>query len=403
MPFARCPTCKQSFHLQVSDLEVWYRERWPSVPIGAEVPEECPACWATRTGAKLEVADRLRPYTRAELLAVGDSLPARGRVCPGCHQILPRFADLTPEVEMRMRQLSLEGRKIMAVQELIAATGCSLKWAQIWVTHPTGPDLHEKTGKGPDCYYCGKALRSPLACQCVECGMDWHDLRKVIRLGSEGGLAAGDPSGPPETLNEFPIVAWARIGDPIRPTGRTRHATPEGALPVAAALAIAKDVASASWYVFHCDSMWHVAGDTNHSSLAEAEAQALFEFSGIEKAWIYRPPPTRSWYAFENGQTVGKQGSEEGMVLRDEEHPEGARITLERDGHTPFAITCGIYGWMVHTCFFKTAAEANVAYQEMQVMLSHVMTLFPTKDDPRSIEKEDLVRRAITQFVQRYP
>jgi hypothetical protein len=35
-----------------------------------------------------------------------------------------------------------------------------------------------------------------------------------------------------------------------------------------------------------------------------------------------------------------------------------ARITLERDGHQPFAITCGSYGWMVHTSFFSGEEEA---------------------------------------------
>jgi hypothetical protein len=296
----------------------------------------------------------------------------------------------------------LEGRKIMAIQELIAATGCSLRWANIWVAHPTGPDLHEKTGRGPDCYYCGKALRSPFACQCVECGMDWHDVQKVVRLGSHAPAAA-DHQGPPESLDGFFVVAWARIGEPIKPTGRTRHLGPEGPLPTATMLTIAKDAASGQWYVFHCDETWRTITDTCHSSLAEAQAQAAFEFSGIEKGWIYRPPPMRYWYAFENGKTIGKQGSEGGVILRDEEHPDGARVTLERDGHTPFAITCGIYGWMVHTCFFKASEEANATYEEMKSMLGHVMTLVPTKEDPQLGEKIDLVQRAIQQFIQRFP
>ena len=42
--------------------------------------------------------------------------------------------------------------------------------------------------------------------------------------------------------------------------------------------------------------------------------------------------------------------SEGGVILRELEHPDGARIALERGGAvSPFAITCGIYGWMVHT------------------------------------------------------
>jgi hypothetical protein len=57
-----------------------------------------------------------------------------------------------------------------------------------------------------------------------------------------------------------------------------------------------------------------------------------------------------SWLPLENGGTLGQTGSEEGTIVRDQEHPLGARISLERDCRVaPFAITFGIYGWMLHT------------------------------------------------------
>ena len=60
------------------------------------------------------------------------------------------------------------------------------------------------------------------------------------------------------------------------------------------------------------------------------------------------------WYPFESGATLGQKGSEGGAILRDEEHPQEARITFERDTRiAPFAITCGIYGCMMHTRFFS--------------------------------------------------
>jgi hypothetical protein len=65
-----------------------------------------------------------------------------------------------------------------------------------------------------------------------------------------------------------------------------------------------------------------------------------------------------SWHQFEDGATLGQKGSESGVILRDEEHPQEARITLERDTRTaPFAITCGIYGCMLHTRFFSQESE----------------------------------------------
>ncbi len=50
--------------------------------------------------------------------------------------------------------------------------------------------------------------------------------------------------------------------------------------------------------------------------------------------------------------TVGKDGSESGSIILDEEYNGGCRITLEKD--TPsyaYVITCGVYGAMVHTTF----------------------------------------------------
>jgi hypothetical protein len=73
------------------------------------------------------------------------------------------------------------------------------------------------------------------------------------------------------------------------------------------------------------------------------------------------------WHPAENGATIGKPGSEQGVTLRDEEHNLGARITLERDTRAaPFAIACGIYGWMVHTRFFASADEAELQYNLMK-------------------------------------
>ena len=66
------------------------------------------------------------------------------------------------------------------------------------------------------------------------------------------------------------------------------------------------------------------------------------------------------WYPFDKGVTVGQEGSEDGVILRDEEHPCEARITLERRvTAAPFAITCGIYGCMLHTRFFSIESEAS--------------------------------------------
>ena len=83
-----------------------------------------------------------------------------------------------------------------------------------------------------------------------------------------------------------------------------------------------------------------------------------------------------SWGRYDEGRSVGLVGSEKGVILRDDEHTDGARITLERDGHTaPFSITCGVYGWMVHTRFFGEEAKASSQFNAMKGALSDLVRL----------------------------
>jgi hypothetical protein len=103
-----------------------------------------------------------------------------------------------------------------------------------------------------------------------------------------------------------------------------------------------------------------------------------------------------TWQPYEQGQTIGTSGSEHGVILRDEEYNGGARITLERDGYTPFAINCGIYGWMVHTCFFKTEEAAQATYEEIKAELAHIVDMIPLNADPDVERKLPLISEEIT-------
>jgi len=111
-----------------------------------------------------------------------------------------------------------------------------------------------------------------------------------------------------------------------------------------------------------------------------------------------------NWYAFDNGKSIGQRGSESGSIIRDEEHGDGARITLERGGQTaPFAITCGIYGWMVHTRFFGAESEAQVEFESMRAELSRIMSTIPLAADPEVGSKSGAVSESISEFVERFP
>lgn len=110
------------------------------------------------------------------------------------------------------------------------------------------------------------------------------------------------------------------------------------------------------------------------------------------------------WAVLENGATIGTQGSESGVIERDEEHSDGARITIERGGNiAPYSITCGVYGWMFHTRFFGTAQEAEQALDEMKIVLADILSLIPLTSDPEADTKCDRVVDAIQAFVAQFP
>lgn len=65
------------------------------------------------------------------------------------------------------------------------------------------------------------------------------------------------------------------------------------------------------------------------------------------------------WYIFDNANSIGKKGSEEGIIVSDFENINGARITIEKDGQiAPFAVTVGIYNLMFHSHFCYSEKEA---------------------------------------------
>lgn len=111
-----------------------------------------------------------------------------------------------------------------------------------------------------------------------------------------------------------------------------------------------------------------------------------------------------SWNAFDNGRSIGQRGSESGTIVRDEEHGDGARITLEQDGKTaPFAITCGIYGWMVHTRFFGTESEAQTEFDSMRAELVRIVGTIPLATDPEIDAKIRVVSQSLSEFIEKFP
>ncbi len=118
-----------------------------------------------------------------------------------------------------------------------------------------------------------------------------------------------------------------------------------------------------------------------------------------------------TWMPFQDGTSVGQIGSDGGVIVLDHEHTDGARITLERAESRRlfrrpllrFAITCGIYGWMVHTRFFSDEAEAKRELEQMKVALEEILMRIPEKDAPDLDERMNELGTCFDAFIERFP
>ncbi len=107
-----------------------------------------------------------------------------------------------------------------------------------------------------------------------------------------------------------------------------------------------------------------------------------------------------TWTNFDGGSTIGRQGSEGGIILLDEEHGDGARVTLERCDRVPFAITCGLYGNMAHTVFTGSEQEALDTFHAIKTNLEALIAIWPEKD--ASADQVSRFHDAIADFVERF-
>lgn len=112
--------------------------------------------------------------------------------------------------------------------------------------------------------------------------------------------------------------------------------------------------------------------------------------------------PESGWRPFDDGATLGLPGSENGIVVLDEEHTLGARITLEHAAVVaPCAITCGIYGWMMHTRYFSSEPEANSQYDLMKTSISK---LLDTAEQTAEVDGgRQVMFDGIDEFIGAYP
>ena len=109
-----------------------------------------------------------------------------------------------------------------------------------------------------------------------------------------------------------------------------------------------------------------------------------------------------SWTPCENGSTIGAAGSEGGVILRDEEHEMGARITLEECGDPPFAIRCDLHGVMTHAAFAASELEANDAYDAMKAEIEILLDLLLDVQADAEPGAKERFEDALSAFTAKY-
>ncbi len=112
---------------------------------------------------------------------------------------------------------------------------------------------------------------------------------------------------------------------------------------------------------------------------------------------------TLHWEPVENGSTLGQQGSELGIIMLDEEYDKSVRITLESNTRAaPFARTCGIYSWLLHTRFFHDELTARKELKEMKSELVRIYSLIPG-EEAATKERLGEVAQNLQAFIRQYP
>jgi hypothetical protein len=104
-----------------------------------------------------------------------------------------------------------------------------------------------------------------------------------------------------------------------------------------------------------------------------------------------------SWQPYNRGRSIGVKGSEGSKIIRDEEHPLGACMTIKQ-GQDYVSVSCTISGKIDHTRFFKDMTAAEREYATMEKELAMVIGAVS------SAKAADIkVWEAISGFVARFP
>jgi hypothetical protein len=104
-----------------------------------------------------------------------------------------------------------------------------------------------------------------------------------------------------------------------------------------------------------------------------------------------------SWLQYQEGITIGTKGPQGDVILMDEVHPDGARMTVKR-GDKYISVSCHINNWINHTRFFDKVGDATREFAVMKISILEVTDLLKTP-----AINQIKVWEAISNFVTRFP
>ena len=92
-------------------------------------------------------------------------------------------------------------------------------------------------------------------------------------------------------------------------------------------------------------------------------------------------------------ENLGKAGSEEGIILLDDELPGVARVSIEKKfsehlGKDIYPITMGVYGWLVHTAFFSAWEDALECADSMKLIIQVMENRDSWQADTKTVPPE---------------
>lgn len=110
------------------------------------------------------------------------------------------------------------------------------------------------------------------------------------------------------------------------------------------------------------------------------------------------------WQNFDSGKTMGSVNSDGSIIIYDEEHTNGARLTIEKGGTTaPFEIVFGIYDVMFHTHFEPSEEDAMRYVAHIKTIIERALAHVHMPEDYQDNAWNETFNNLMDELIDDYP